>query len=399
MKLQLAMKVLADLMSWDDERLTAELPWLRLMVNYKYDHYHGYGPGVRFCVNLIYWLSQFNTKEERETAFKFVRTKLIYISSREMLHLVGLSMAEIRRSMRRSVAQSMNIPVHKTWGNKDCAVRLNQMHMRTLYVALSDGAKIDSFRRFNEGAVSNEQIVASPEISEKKWRGLIKDLRKRLDENGWEDVSAQFERICLIDDFTASGSTLIREDTNATDNAKYCEQKFPDDFVPISPDCIKLSRVWSGKIPRFCEQKFPDDFTPLTSGCIIHAHHYIATEKARQTVSDAVALFASQQKISIELTFSTVFEKSIVLTDGDEDTNLVALIKKCYDKGIEDKHTGKDIWFGYKQCGLPLVLDHNTPNNSVALIWAETDPKNQQGVKMSPLFPRIKRHSEHGQSI
>lgn len=184
MKLQLAMKVLADLMSWDDERLTAELPWLRLMVNYKYDHYHGYGPGARFCVNLIYWLSQFSTKKERETAFKFVRTKLIYISSREMLHLVGLSMAEIRRSMRRSVAQAMNIPVHKTWDNKECTARLYQLHMRTLYVALSDGAKIDSFRRLNEGAVSNEQIVASPEISEKKWRGLIKDLRKRLDENG-----------------------------------------------------------------------------------------------------------------------------------------------------------------------------------------------------------------------
>lgn len=371
MKLQLAMKVLADLMSWDDERLTAELPWLRLMVNYKYDHYHGYGPGARFCVNLIYWLSQFSTKKERETAFKFVRTKLIYISSREMLHLVGLSMAEIRRSMRRSVAQAMNIPVHKTWDNKECTARLYQLHMRTLYVALSDGAKIDSFRRLNEGAVSNEQIVASPEISEKKWRGLIKDLRKRLDENGLKDVSAQFERICLIDDFTASGSTLIRQDESG----------------------------WAGKIPRFCEQKFPDDFNPFTPDCIIHAHHYIATEKATQTVFDAVALFAVQQKVLIELTFSTVFEKHVVLTEDDEDTDLVALIKKCYDRGIEDKHTGEGIWFGYKQCGLPLVLDHNTPNNSIALLWAATDPKNQRGVKMSPLFPRIKRHSEHGQSI
>jgi hypothetical protein len=370
-KLQLAMSVLADLMKWDDERLTVELPWLRLMVNYKYDHYHGYGPGARFCVNLIYWLSQFKTQEERETAFKFVRARLIYISSREMLHLVGLSMAEIKRSMRRSVADAMGIPVHKSWGNKDCAVRLRQLHTRTLYVALSDGAKIDSFRRLNEGAVSNEQVVASPEISEKKWHGLIKDLRKRLDENSWTDVSAQFERVCLIDDFTASGSTLIRMDEDG----------------------------WAGKIPRFCEQKFPENFAPLAPGCMIHAHHYIATEKAKQTVSDAIALFQSEHQVSLELTFSTVFQKSIVINDDHPDTDLVALIKKYYDKGIEDKHTGEDIWFGYKQCGLPLVLDHNTPNNSVALVWATTDPNKQDGENMSPLFPRIKRHSEHGQSI
>lgn len=31
------------------------------------------------------------------------------------------------------------------------------------------------------------------------------------------------------------------------------------------------------------------------------------------------------------------------------------------------------LGLGYGGCALPLVLDHNTPNNSVALLWAETE--------------------------
>ncbi len=364
--------MLADLMGWKDDRVTAELPWLRLMVNYKYDHYQGYSPGSRFCVNLIYWLNQFPTLTERETAFRLVRKKLIYVNPREMLHLVGLSMAEIKRAMRRKVGHDMALRTHQTWGNNDAQSRLQLVYERTLYVGLSDGAKIDSFRRYNEGVVSNEQIVASAEISESKWNGLLKDLRKRLDERGWADVEAKFERVCLIDDFTASGSTLIRQEP---------------DFE------------WSGKIPRFCKQPFTDGFLPLTDGCVIHAHHYIATAKAKETVEDAIKRFSSGSSYTFELTFSTVLESSIVIDDSYEDTHLVALLNRCYDKGIEDKHTKKDIWYGYKQCGLPLVLDHNAPNNSVALIWATTDPEKLDGVEMRPLFPRIKRHSEYGQSI
>lgn len=364
--------MLADLMDWQDERLTAELPWLRLMVNYKYDHYQGYSPGSRFCVNLIYWLRQFNSQAERETAFRLVRKQLIYISPREMLHLVGLSMAEIKRSMRRKVGNELSIRTHQTWGNREANHQLALMSERTLYVGLSDGAKTDSFRRYNEGVVSNEQIVASPEISENKWKGLVKDLRKRLDQIGWTQAEAKFERVCLIDDFTASGSTLIRQDEELK---------------------------WSGKIPRFCQQQFPEDPVPLASDCVIHTHHYIATEKAKQTVEEAIGRFSVAQSYSFELTFSTVFDANIMIDDNYEDSYLVDLLRRCYDKGIEDEHTKKDIWFGYKQCGLPLVLDHNAPNNSVALLWATSDPKKLDGVEMHPLFPRIKRHSEHGQSL
>jgi hypothetical protein len=37
---------------------------------------------------------------------------------------------------------------------------------------------------------------------------------------------------------------------------------------------------------------------------------------------------------------------------------------------------------------LPLVLHHNTPNNSICLLWSYED------TQVRGLFPRIKRHKE-----
>ena len=70
------------------------------------------------------------------------------------------------------------------------------------------------------------------------------------------------------------------------------------------------------------------------------------------------------------------------------------LTQKYYDASIEDKHTdvgGGDVRLGFGGAALPLILEHNTPNNSVALLWAETD--GVEGVPMRPLFRRRQRHS------
>ena len=49
-----------------------------------------------------------------------------------------------------------------------------------------------------------------------------------------------------------------------------------------------------------------------------------------------------------------------------------------------------DMKFGYADCALPLVLEHNTPNNAIPLLWAETE--GEQGTQMCPLFFRRDRH-------
>ena len=63
-----------------------------------------------------------------------------------------------------------------------------------------------------------------------------------------------------------------------------------------------------------------------------------------------------------------------------------------YDPAIMDPHLLKgktsDVRFGYAACGLPLVLHHNTPNNSVALLFS------YENLGFRGLFPRIQRHRE-----
>lgn len=46
---------------------------------------------------------------------------------------------------------------------------------------------------------------------------------------------------------------------------------------------------------------------------------------------------------------------------------------------------------GYHDCALPLVLCHNTPNNSVCLLWMDTR-EIEGSRKLRALFPRYERH-------
>ncbi|HWG46501.1 MAG TPA: hypothetical protein VN688_27310, partial [Gemmataceae bacterium] len=65
---------------------------------------------------------------------------------------------------------------------------------------------------------------------------------------------------------------------------------------------------------------------------------------------------------------------------------------KYYDHSIFDPHIEKggapDARYGYADCGLPVVLHHNTPNNAIALLWSYDD----RAVR--GLFPRVQRHKE-----
>lgn len=56
-----------------------------------------------------------------------------------------------------------------------------------------------------------------------------------------------------------------------------------------------------------------------------------------------------------------------------------------------DENGQSDMKLGYANCALPIVLDHNTPNNSIPLLWAETPGANNVHP-MRPLFHRRDRH-------
>jgi hypothetical protein len=52
----------------------------------------------------------------------------------------------------------------------------------------------------------------------------------------------------------------------------------------------------------------------------------------------------------------------------------------------EGKHTAP--YLGFNECALPLILNHNTPNNSLPILWLPEDKK------FIGLFPRVTRHKE-----
>jgi hypothetical protein len=374
MKHETAFKLIGDQLDWTDADFAKEFRELQLMIDYKYDSYQGFQPGTRFHVALLNWLSQFECRQDKRTAYEFIKSRLVYVSQREMHHLVGLMMPIIERCARQRVASELQIPLHLTHIETSAIDRLRILRRRTLYVGLSDGARIDVFRRYNEGKVSNEQVVAFSEITKHKWEDLQKELTKSLHQQFGlsldESVAAStFEAICLVDDFSGSGSSLLRFD--------------------------EKSGSWKGKIKKFYDSTVPYIGAYVSPNSILHVHHHLASKKAQAQISSDVALFqGAHTLLELKTSFSHVLSADIVIHDECGADALSSLIKEHYDIGIEDEHTGENIWYGYKQCGLPLILEHNTPNNSVALLWAESDKSS--ATRMKPLFTRRKRHSSHG---
>ncbi|KVO30886.1 hypothetical protein [Burkholderia ubonensis] len=357
-------------MSWTDEDATSAFAWLELMVDYKFDHYKQYGPGRRFYVHLLRWLSQFDAVD-RECAWQLLREQLVYVNQDEMNHMISLTGSIIDREMRAAVAKRLNLPVYRVLEDATATRELEVMRCRTLYVGVSDGAHIDVFRRYNEGRISNEQVVSMIEISVTKQDTLKEKLRERLDVLD-PAAPATFGWVCLIDDFTASGTTSIR-----------CK----DD-------------VWEGKVCRFMKESANiRDGSPLIStDAYVQVHHYLASHEASQKVTRLLDGYAKQHLDKCFVaTFTHVFSDDIVIA-ATPDSQVAALLQRRYDPSIETKHTGKGIALGYKQGGLPVVLDHNTPNNSIATLWAQSDPSKKDMYvaenHMWPLFPRRQRHSD-----
>jgi hypothetical protein len=367
MKSAQARRLIGDLMAWDNTRATQEFQWLDLMVLYKFDHYHGYGPGHRFYLSLLRWLSQFEAAE-RETAYQLLRDHLVYIRQAEMHHLVGLSGALFQRQMRQAVAVELGIPVYDVDDSLAANRRLKLLQARTLYVGVSDGARIDVFRRFNEGVINNEQVVAMAEISDSKWSSLHKKLGERLKAYGLDGEAVQFERVCLIDDFTGSAHSAIRQEPDGS---------------------------WDGKVGKFVKDHEARTSNKLINPACILAHHYIASAAARdKLVERSAEIGKAFPHLTFETSFSHVLGPEIVVSSV-RSPDLVALLMQHYDKGVEDSIKGKDLQLGFKGGALPLVLEHNTPNNSVGLLWASSEADKQvEGKPMSALFPRRQRHFE-----
>lgn len=365
MKRDLALYALGEVMQWDSNRATAEFAWLSVMSRMKYDGYRDFLAGSRFVENLVAWLQQF-ALEDREIAYQFIRQNLVYIGPAELQHLVELAYPEtVQPRLLQAVAQKVGIPTWRIWAESEAIREYNRLLRRTLFLGLSDGARIDAFRRSNAGIVSNEQVVAAAQLSGDKWNDLLKDLRREL-----QDPQARFAFVFLLDDFTASGASLIRPKNGG----------------------------WTGKLWRFWQEIAGIKLTHFEEDLTVCIHHYLATHRASTTISERYELLMQQvapelQISKVEFSFGTILAENLPL-DASRQEQFIELTQRYYDPAImtESMQVGEgDGRLGFDGCALPLILEHNTPNNSVALLWAETSG-DKGAHAMRPLFRRRQRH-------
>lgn len=371
----LALDKISKLMEWEKTGLDKkEFEWLELLSQFKYDNYEGYEPGSRFYTNLIAWLKQFKDLDDRKTAYEFLKKHLIFFSRQEIFHLVYRLWPEVHQIIVNAVAKEQGI--HHWEVIRDAKEAFDIQLRQSLFFGLSDGAKMDVFRRDNEGRISNEQAVVVHEVSQKRWEKIHKKLEDEIKDRDWP-AKPVFKHVFLIDDFTASGTTLIRYDDE--------------------------DKKWTGKIASFIEHA-KQSIQILHDPCHIHIHHYIGTKFSEGEVKKRIDSYkeylngerakgnASLPEIEFTVSFGLVLDERLNVTQQNC-PDFYGLLGKHYDKSVQTDTTG-DVKYGYKDCKLGIVFEHNAPNNSVGLIWAETTEANLKGTStpMTPLFRRRTRH-------
>ena len=147
----LGLRILGQIMAWDDNRAREEFRWLRLMARLKYDSYHDFQAGMRFVESLATWLQQFDPSD-REIAYRFARKRLVYIGPSEMQRLVEQFFPRmVHDCLIRVVASDQHIPTYRVLTDARC--ELDRLQRQTLFMGLSDGARIDVLRQSNAGTI------------------------------------------------------------------------------------------------------------------------------------------------------------------------------------------------------------------------------------------------------
>ena len=370
MKDELAQAILKDEMqAWKITESVSEIKNMQIISEIKYDDYQQYTHGMRYIESIALWLRQFDTPQEKQLAYEFVKNQLIYISEEEMRQLVmyvfPLKMERYILERTREFCETNEI--------KDIEERkkiYNYFRRSCLFLGLSDGAHMDFFRRQN-AELSNEQVFVHYDFSKKKADEMrseflkdaeVKKIQGKYVELQGNDINSFF----LIDDFTGSGKSFIRKEDDG----------------------------WHGKINKFIELLENDKFNYTESD--IHVILYIATEKALDYIQKQLDIYVKEKGLQ-PITVETVQKVNPI--EFEKQDELFELLRKNYDKFIameyksyEDKHynkgKGRYPYLGFADCALPLILYHNTPNNTLPVLWYSWEDQ------VDALFPRVTRHKE-----
>ena len=305
---------------------------------------------------------------------------LVYVGSSEMQRLVEQFYPRtVRDRLVSMVAAECGIQRYQVLADPDAWAREKRLLRQTLFMGLSDGARIDTIRRAYSGVLSNEQFVSSTQVDTEKWKDLLDNLRQDL-----QDPGARFRLVYLIDDFTGTGTSLLRFD----------EKK----------------NKWKGKLIRFRDsveianealrndELFADDW-------VLGVHHYVASSAAVEAIRTRLSE-ATNSLETVRNRIPTLFLRHGISarTADRRDSRAPRRLHQTHPGPTTTRQSKRStpivggvehLGLGYGACALPLVLEHNTPNNAVALLWAETEGGNRGDIDapaMRPLFRRRQRH-------
>lgn len=378
MNSNLANQLLVSIMKWDAPTLASERATLEFMGSMKYDAYDRYMPGMRFMSSLVQWLNDIE-EGDRDKAYKFIKDKLVFISSTQMNYLVDLLYdSKIRPILLDMATVEMRMPSYKR-SSKLVRSRFEVEKRSALIVGLSDGAHTDILRR--SAGFNNEQVLTNYYPDGKKLKDMLEELRK--DDKLEGIAEPYFRRIFLIDDFTASGKSFIRYDKS--------DKKYHGKLKKIIDElCTKGTAEREQKIEHLSYL-----LNPNQDKIQIDILFCIAAEKARTNIKNNLNEYLKsvnwQDKVEFNIHIVQLLEEKLsndIINDKDlmevlkKDEHFVkeSVISKSYKVGKND-----NPWLGFDECALPIVLAHNTPNNSLPIIW-------QDAERFHGLFPRISRH-------
>ena len=365
MKDELVERVLAHLLNWEPFEVTRSGLQYQAMAALKYDEYEGYSPGQGFLENFTGWLAQM-IPEDRQRAAEFVLKELVFVSRAELDHIVetvypDIIRPELLREASTRIPQLGGGVTDARWNIKQLALseEFNSLHRRVLILGLGDGSRIAQLRRTSE--FSHEQFYIAPELADASVTRMRDKLRTAVDDN-----EALFEYVILVDDFAGSGVTSIRcNETDAGD-------------------------VWAGRLERTREHLESLASEAIVPNPQVMVILYIASTQAKRHIEDSL------RKRGLAWTLRVVQE--LPGTIRVHDPQLLRMCQDYYDEAIERilgehvKVADGDILYGFGDGRLPLVLSHNTPNNSISLLWMDTIDM-EGSAKQKALFPRRHRHN------
>lgn len=357
MRDELAERLLATVMNWNAEQVADVGANLQALAYQKYDRYGGFRPGEKFLESLAQWLVQLPNYSDRERALNFVLKRLVFITGSELGHAIEVLYPDVLRPRLISrVAAELGVARHRV-GIVTASPAFRVLQRRVLVLGLSDGSRLDLLRRACP-ELSHEQFWLTPELGSEAQRQMTTKLDEALTHFGAPDVPRTFVEVVLAEDFSGSGQTLLRRGDRA--------------------------RSWKGKLDKTHKELE----RLIKNNCV--------DKDARVLVLLYVASAQAEKKVRMDLADTgwnwdlhvvQALPENIVVTDP----YLISLCEWFFDPVLEDEHKGRAP-LGYADCSLPLVLEHNTPNNSISLLWADTSGDAHSGLRRHALFPRYERH-------